>query len=343
MKLDAVRCGLGLVDRACDEVMQGCPGAVVTSAAAIEVVLPTYNGAPYLEAQLASIDAQSLRPSRVLLRDDGSSDGTPALVEKLQQRYGNWLQVLPADGNLGCKANENRLLQATTAPYVALADQDDLWLPKKLEQALVRMQQLEARHGADTPLLVHSDLELVDARGQRLGCRYLQRQRLNPQRTAPVDLALTNVVTGCTALLNRALLQKALPIPPEALMHDWWLALVASAFGRIALVEEPGVLYRQHGGNVLGAQGLGLAYWRQRLQSLLADPAAGGNTRTALRQAELFQQRYGLLISALPPLLQLPRRRRWRALLQLPADQRPSKHGPLRTLGLYGLLAWLPR
>lgn len=311
--------------------------------ASIEVVLPTYNGVLYLEVQLASIHAQILRPARVLLRDDGSSDGTPALIARLQARYGAWLQVLPADGNLGCTANVNRLLQATTAPYVALADQDDLWLPQKLEQALARMQQLEARHGANTPLLVHSDLELVDGQAQPLGCRYLQRQRLDPERTDPVDLALTNVVTGCTALLNRALLEQALPIPAEALMHDWWLALVASAFGQIALVDQPGVLYRQHGANVLGAQGLGLRYWRQRLRSLLADPAAGGHTRAALQQAALFAQRYGRPISALPLLLELPRRRRWLALLRLQAAQRPWKHGPLRTLGLYGLLACLPR
>lgn len=317
-------------------------GAVVSSTT-IEVVLPIYNGVSYLQAQLASIDAQSLRPTRVLLRDDGSRDGTHELMDQLIRLYGSWLQMLPADGNLGCIANVNRLLQATTAPYVALSDQDDLWLPHKLEQALVRMQQLEACHGACTPLLVHSDLELVDARGRRLGCRFLQRQRLDPLRTDPVDLALTNVVTGCTALLNRALLHKALPIPSEALMHDWWLALVASSYGQIELLEEPGVLYRQHGGNVLGAQGLGLAYWRQRLQSLLADPAAGLHTRAALRQAECFRQRYGLRISMLPALLSLPRRKRWLALFKLPAAQRPFKHGPLRTLGVYGLLACMRR
>ena len=159
----------------------------------VEVVLPTYNGAPYLEAQLVSIRAQTLRPARVLLRDDGSSDGTPELIAQLQERYGAWLQVLPADGKLGCTPNVNRLLEATTAPYVALADQDDLWLPQKLEQALVLMQQLEARLGVETPLLVHSDLELVDDQAQPLGFRYWHHQRLDPQRTDPVDLALTNV------------------------------------------------------------------------------------------------------------------------------------------------------
>ncbi len=309
----------------------------------IEVVLPTYNGASYLEAQIASIHAQTLRPERVLLRDDGSTDGTLALITLLQQHYGPWLQLLPSNGNLGCKANVNCLLEVTTAAYVALADQDDLWLPQKLEQSLALMQQLEALHGAAMPLLVHSDMELVDAQARPMGTCFLKCQGLDPKRTAPVDLALTNVVTGCTTLLNRALLQKALPIPQQALMHDWWLALVASVFGQIALVSELGVLYRQHGGNVLGAKGLGLTYWRQRLQNLLANPAAGGHTRAALQQAELFERRYGQLLSALPPLLYLPRRRRWLALLRLPPSQRPWKHGPLRTFGLCCLLVCLPR
>jgi len=318
-------------------------GTVVTTAAPIDVVLPTYNGAAYLGAQLASIHAQTMLPTRVLLRDDSSSDGTSVLITHLQQRYCGWLQVLSAEANLGCIANVNRLLEATTAPYVALADQDDLWLPGKLEQALTLLQQLEVLHGEETPLLVHSDLELVDGQAQPLGARYLRRQRLDPERTDPADLALTNVVTGCTVLCNRALLQKALPIPAEALMHDWWIALVASAFGRIALVEHPGVLYRQHGGNTLGCQGLGLVYWRHRLKRLLADPVAGVSIRAALQQAASFEQRYGLQISVLPYLFRLPRRQRWFALLQMPSAQRPTKHGPLRTLGLYALLACLPR
>ena len=316
-------------------------GLVVTFFA-IEVVLPTYNGVLYLEAQLASIYTQTCRPARVLLRDDGSSDGTQLLIQQLQKRYGNWLQVLSSDGNLGCTANVNRLLQATKAPYVALADQDDIWLPHKLENSLALMQQLEDCHGLSTPLLVHGDLELVDVDGERLGCRYLQRQRLDSSRTDVMDLALTNVVTGCTALLNRPLLQQALPIPPEAPMHDWWLALVASAFGQIAQVDLPGVLYRQHGANIVGAQGLGFDYWKQRLQVLLADPTAGGTVRASIQQAALFQQRYGVHISTLAPLLRLPRRWRWLSLVRLWAHQHPCKHGPMRTLGLYCLLALIP-
>ena len=309
----------------------------------IEVVLPTFNGAAYLAEQVASIHQQTLRPQRLLVRDDGSSDGTQALLAELQQNYGAWFHLLPSEKNLGCSANVDCLLEASRAPYVALADQDDIWLPEKLAQSLALLQRLELQRGVHRPLLVHSDLELMAADGDRLGSTYVQHQRLDPRRTAPEALALTNVVTGCTVTVNRALLNQALPIPAEALMHDWWLALVASHLGQITFLSDPTVLYRQHGANVLGAQGLGLSYWLQRVKRLLADPSAGGHTRAAIRQADCFEQRFGHQLSVLPALLQLPRRRRWLALLKLSDQQRPSKHGPLRTLGLYGLLAWLPR
>jgi glycosyltransferase involved in cell wall biosynthesis len=315
-------------------------GAVV-SVAPIEVVLPTYNGVSYLEAQITSIYNQSLRPERLLLRDDGSSDGTLALISQLQQRYGTWLQVLPADGNLGCMANVNRLLDASKAPYVAFADQDDLWLPQKLELSLNRLRRTEKNCGSQTPVLVHSDLELIDKEGMPLGCTYFERQRINPERTAPKDLALTNVVTGCTALVNRSLLEQALPIPSEALMHDWWIALVACAFGRIELLPMPTILYRQHTDNLLGAKGLGMDYWLQKLVSLSVGKSASQRFRQLIHQSFLFEQRYGHQISVLPHLSKLSRLRRLITLLQLESIYRPRKHGPLRTAALYGIFTCL--
>ena len=305
----------------------------VVSATAIEVVLPTYNGEPYLEAQLASIDAQTLRPSRVLLRDDGSSDGTQELIARLQQRYGAWLQVLPADGNLGCTANVNRLLQATTAPYVALADQDDLWLPQKLEACLALLLQLEQQHTVDTPLLVHSDLQLADAQGRPLPRRYWQTQGLEESRTALRDLLLTNVVTGCSVLLNRPLLRAALPIPEQALMHDWWLALIAAAVGAIGALPEPTLLYRQHGRNVLGATGLGWSYWRGHLWHWRRGWRLLGQLCC---QEQALRERVGVPGHGLCELLAAPRRQRLRM------QPWPRKHGVLRTLGLHGLLLLAP-
>ena len=138
----------------------------------IDVVLPTYNGAAYLRQQVASIDQQTLRPRRLFIRDDGSSDGTLLLLASLKQQYGDWLELLPADGNLGCIANVNRLLNSVSAPYVALADQDDLWSPEKLEASLALLNQLEHRYGCETLLMVHSDLRLIDGDGLPLGSSY---------------------------------------------------------------------------------------------------------------------------------------------------------------------------
>jgi len=300
---------------------------------AIEVVLPTFNGAQFLEEQLESIHAQTLRPLRVLLRDDGSSDGTLLLLDRMQQRYGSWLQLLPADGNLGCTANVNALLVASEAPYVALADQDDIWFPHKLEASLAELQLLEQQLRPQTPLLVHSDLQLADPKGRPLPERYWQTQRLDPTRTELRDLLLTNVVTGCTVLANRALLREALPIPPQALMHDWWLALIAAARGAIGVVPEPTLLYRQHSHNVLGASGLGWRYWRRRL---FARRRGWEMLQRLCGQEQALRARVGGSQRGVCELLAQPR---WRRCWMRPW---PRKHGALRTLGLHGLLLLAP-
>ena len=316
--------------------------ALSQSGLEIEVVIPVFNGVRYLEQQIESIANQSLPPTRVILRDDGSTDGSLDLIVDLQKRYGDWLLVLPAGVNLGCIGNINCLLSATSAPYVALADQDDVWIKDKLERSFDLLRLLESSHGAVCPILVHSDLELIDALGLSLGTTYFQRQHLHACRVAPEDLVLSNVVKGCTLLCNRSLLRQALPIPKPALMHDWWLALVASVFGRLELLEGVTVRYRQHDSNVVGSKGLGPQYWWRRLLNFVQDPSAGGHTRAALRQAKCFEGRYGRSLSRLPALMALPRCHRWLPLFSLFGQKQISKHGPLRTLALWLLLLFLP-
>ena len=121
--------------------------------APIDVILPTFNGALYLREQVASIAQQTLRPARLLLRDDGSSDETCKIIRELAEEYGAWIEILPAQGNLGCTANVSCLLEATSAPYVALADQDDVWLPEKLEVSYREMCSVESRRGSELSLI----------------------------------------------------------------------------------------------------------------------------------------------------------------------------------------------
>ena len=312
----------------------------VVMTAPIDVILPTFNGALYLREQVASIAQQTLRPARLLLRDDGSSDGTCKIICELAEEYGAWIEILPAQGNLGCAANVSCLLEATSAPYVALADQDDVWLPEKLEVAYREMCSVESRKGSECPVLVHSDLRIVGKNLEDLGAVFTQKQVINPLCVRPSEIALTNVVTGCTVFCNRSLLQLALPVPAAALVHDWWLALVASVFGEIHFHPSCLILYRQHGANSIGARGLGWRYWFQRLMQWMFRPAQGGHTREAIDQMDCFEQRYGVCVSPLPKLVRLSRWRRVVWLSKTPRSDWPHKHGVLRTLALY---FWLLR
>ena len=110
----------------------------------------------------------------------------------------------------------------------------------------------------DIPLLVHTDARLVDQVGDELGVSLWDHHRSLAKHDRLSDLLVRNTVTGCTTMVNRALLEFALPVPDEAIMHDWWLALVASATGDVVRMPIPLVDYRQHSANAAGAQGLSL-------------------------------------------------------------------------------------
>ena len=207
------------------------------------------NGAAWLEQQVATIAAQSLRPQRLLVLNDASCDGSAALLARLEASHGGWLQQLaPPPRRQGCTPSFDRLLAAATAPYVALADQDDLWDPGKLEASLAVLLAAEAR--AAQAWLVHTDARLIDGGGRLLYPSWWQRQRLVVPPRDLWDLAARNRVMGCTALLNRACLEAALPIPPEAVLHDWWLALVAQQAGGLLQLTQATLSHRCHGANL---------------------------------------------------------------------------------------------
>src|SRR5262245_40587271 len=114
----------------------------------IDILLATYNGAAYLAEQLDSIEAQTHPNWRLIARDDGSTDGTLAVIETFRARHSEKVVVLrDEDGNIGLVQNFSRLMEASTAPYAAFCDQDDVWLPEKLSLCLERMRDLEAEHG----------------------------------------------------------------------------------------------------------------------------------------------------------------------------------------------------
>ena len=171
-----------------------------------EVVMATCNGESFLDQQIASILRQTELPKRLLVADDLSSDRTLKRLRRWQQNSSVPIELLPSAGleRLGSCRNFERLLQASAAPYVMLADQDDLWDLNKAERLLRQMALLEQHWGSERPLLVHTDLRLIDAEGQAIYPSFHRLQGLKPERHALLEIGLQNVVTGCASMLNRA-------------------------------------------------------------------------------------------------------------------------------------------
>ena len=257
----------------------------------VEILLATYNGEAFLEAQIDSFFQQTYENWRVLARDDGSSDRTVEILRGYAERHpGRFVVIDDTDGNLGYVANFARLIEQSTARYLALCDQDDVWLADKLTLCIARLLEMEDRHGADLPLLAHSDLEVVDRDLEPVSPSFWQSRGIDAKGGASLNRLLSqNVATGCTAIFNRPLADLCNTMPGQAVAHDWWIALVAGAFGKIGFVAAPTVLYRQHGGNTIGARSfLPQHLFRRGLEAVSGIDAHGREFQDAYRQARAF-------------------------------------------------------
>lgn len=263
--------------------------------AEIDILLATYNGERYVAEQLDSLLRQTWPDFRVLVRDDGSSDATRDIIKRYVAAYPDRITLCEDHGNLGVISNFAELMRLSSAPYVMFSDQDDVWLPGKVQTSFAAMKRLEQRHGADIPLLVHTDLCVVNEALEITAPSFLKQAHLQTGHTLG-RLLIKNNVTGCTTLFNRALLDKALPMPDSCLMHDWWIALVAAAFGEVVLLPRADILYRQHGRNVAGE----ICYnWSYVVKTFVSGMRAGGWRRLrkegilkTIDQAELFYNHY---------------------------------------------------
>ena len=221
------------------------------------MVLCTYNGERFLDAQLDSLLAQTRLPDEVIASDDASSDGTWARLQAFAERAegrGIEVRLQRNPANLGYVHNFEQGLQAAGGELLFPCDQDDAWHPRRIElcvKAFARDPGL---------LLLHTDARLVDAAGEPLGRRLFEvlgvtageLTAMHAGRAAEV-LLRRNIVTGATMALRRELLAQALPVA-EGWVHDEWLAAVAALVGRVNTLEETTIDYRQHGGNQLGAR-----------------------------------------------------------------------------------------
>ena len=221
------------------------------------ILMATYNGSAYLSDQIASIIAQSYTGWTLLIRDDGSTDGTLDLIRDFACRDSRINILSDEQGKKGASGNFNALLLSafnSDAAYFLLSDQDDVWAENKIEEQTHLIEELELKY-PDKPILIHSDLSVVDESLVNIHGSFMRYQGIHHEGANSLDVLLTqNFVTGCTVMINRQLLDAALPTPEEVLMHDWWLALCAAVYGRIEYIDKPLVKYRQHDSNEVGAK-----------------------------------------------------------------------------------------
>ena len=222
----------------------------------LNILLAACNGESFIKDQIDSLFSQTFTEWHLIMRDDGSHDRTLEILQAYQQRFPDKITLIHDDRKgLGPCLNFGELLKHADADFVMFCDQDDVWLPRKIEISMDKMLSMSSQTQNDqTPLLVFTDLTVVDQSLHVLSESFWDHKKSNPRNTTLNRLLVQNVATGCTMLMNRALCAKAVPVPPRAVVHDWWVILVASIFGRIESIATPTVLYRQHSKNYLGAR-----------------------------------------------------------------------------------------
>ena len=221
----------------------------------IAILLATYMGERYIGEQIESVIKQTYQDWMIYVHDDGSTDKTMDIVQSYVERYPNKIQILEGPALGGARNNFMYLLSQVEASYYMCCDQDDIWLPEKIEKTYNAMKQLEAENEVKVPCMIYTDLTVVDGNLNIIADSMSMYQNLNCANVSIGRLLMQNVVTGCTMMLNKELRDMVIQYKniDNIIMHDWWAAIIAALFGRLIYLNDPMIWYRQHGSNSVGA------------------------------------------------------------------------------------------
>lgn len=265
----------------------------------IEVLMAVYNGSAYIREQIDSILNQTYENWHLTISDDGSTDGTDLIADEYAAKYPEQITRVYSGVRFGnARDHFMWLSENCTSRYMLYSDQDDVFNPEKMSRLMDAMQNAERQWGRDLPILVFSDQTVVD---EKLNVIEPSLMRCQKQAFDSFDyhaLLIQNVVTGGAMMVNRPLCSLAVQCRSREriIMHDWWMAATAARFGKIIYLDEPLSLYRQHGGNSVGAKRVGSAGYIAGMMGNLR-----GVREMILRkksQAGVFEETYTALLTA---------------------------------------------
>lgn len=215
----------------------------------IDVLLATYNGEKYLKEQIDSILNQTYQNINLIISDDCSKDGTREVLKQYENN--EKIKIYYQEKNLGYIKNFEFLLKQVQNEIFMLSDQDDIWLPEKIEKTYEVLKKQDAD-------LVFADLEVVDENLNTIYESFGDFMKLNRKIEKYIDSYkvnyLYNCVTGCTLMAKSKWIEKILPVPAKSkyVAHDHWIGLIIGIEGKLAYVPEKYIKYRQHGNNQIG-------------------------------------------------------------------------------------------
>jgi len=236
----------------------------------IDILLATYNGEKFISEQIKSIINQTYIDWKLIIHDDGSTDDTVKIIKRIQAKYPNKIKLINDQLCFGrAKSNFEHLLKLSSSKYIMFCDQDDVWKKNKIQLTLNKLLDLE-KLNKNQPILVHTDLSVVDSKLNLINQSMWSLQKTNPKWSKQLNISLVqNSVTGCTIIMNQYAKEISLPIPKNAIMHDWWILLsVLKHNGTVDFLNISTIKYRQHNFNEVGAESFSLLKTIMKLNSI---------------------------------------------------------------------------
>lgn len=253
----------------------------------VAILLATYNGGQYIREQLDSIVAQTYQDWKIYVHDDGSKDDTMCIVRQFMDEYPEKFEIVDGPSTGCARDNFLFLFRFVEADIYMCSDQDDVWIPEKIEITLREMEKINE----EVPCLVSTDLKVVDRDLNVIAESMNDFCKFACENVSVQHLLIQNTVTGCTMMVNRALRDLIIKYKnsDNIMMHDWWAAEIAAVKGKLVYLDVPTILYRQHGDNSVGAQKNGISAFCKKINKSERDKIRNTYTESRRQARELCE------------------------------------------------------